>query len=341
MRFEGQSQPGWGGIMQAFLALRRLSLVSAISLSGILLLASPASGAYPGENGRIVFTSTRSGDAQIWSMRPDGSDQVQLTHVPSPALAAFPDTSPDGRHIAFTSNVSGELEIYTIDPDGSHMRRIVRDPKAADFTPRFSPDGERILFYRCQGDVLSPFEAQSGCNLFVVNLDGEGRMTRLTRGQTIQGNGSYSPDGSRIVFESNRKGALDAIWVMHADGTKLRRLTPKRMQAAWADWSPDGSMIVFMDNCCRAHSSIWVMKADGTAMRRITNPPYPHNDIFPAFSPNVKKIVFMSDRGSPDFSQVNVYEVSLRGTELERVAKDIFPTFNCDFCGPSPDWGAN
>ena len=326
--------------MRAMRSIRAVSLGSVLLVAGILAQPISARAAYPGSNGRLIFPSTISGSLQIWSMLPDGTGQTQLTHVPISAVAEFPDASPDGKKIAFTSDVTGELELYTMNSDGSALTRITHDPKAADVTPRFSPDGTKLLFYRCPGRALSPFSGNfGGCNVWVMNADGTGGRTKLTTGEAISGNASYSPDGSKIVFESTRNGAADAIWVMDASGENLHRLTPKKMQAAWADWSPDGTKIVFMDNCCRPHSSLWLMNPDGSGLTRLTEPPGQRNDIFPSFAPAGDKIVFTSDRPHPG-GGLGVYTVNLDGTAITRVPADVFPDLACDFCGPNADWAA-
>ena len=65
---------------------------------------------------RIVFSSTRDGNSEIYSMNADGSDQTRLTSHPS--ADAFPAWSPDGDRIAFTSNRDGKFEIYVMNADG-------------------------------------------------------------------------------------------------------------------------------------------------------------------------------------------------------------------------------
>ena len=84
---------------------------------GFLAAVGPAQGAYPGANGRIAFESNRDGNLEIYSMNPDGSDQVNLTN--DPAEDPDPVWSPDGTRIAFVTASEGHRNIYVMNADGS------------------------------------------------------------------------------------------------------------------------------------------------------------------------------------------------------------------------------
>src|SRR5947209_2879907 len=69
------------------------------------------------QNDRIVFTSNRSGTWQIYTMNPDGSDQIQVTNlaaVTDDTRSAFPSISPDGRQIAFNYNAGAGPDLYVV-----------------------------------------------------------------------------------------------------------------------------------------------------------------------------------------------------------------------------------
>ncbi|MCP4968101.1 MAG: hypothetical protein GY926_23055 [bacterium] len=108
----------------------------------------------------------------------------------------------------------------------------------------------------------------------------------------------WSPDGTQILFSSNRSGDSD-LWVMHSDGSNPQRLTDTASNEPAASWSPDGSTIVFgRDN------DIWVMDSDGANERELLARPSP--DSAPAWSPDGTKIVFVSwEAGIDDVSVMN------------------------------------
>jgi TolB protein len=166
-------------------------------------------------DGRVVFTSVRDGDMEIYSMNGDGGDVRRLTHRPGPDGGPF--FSPDGRRVVFRGHplapgaelndfkaLLGEglwhptsLEIFVMDADGSHLTQVTT-LGGANFAPYFTPDGQRIIFASNHDDPKGrDFE------LYLVNVDGTG-LERVTYNPTFDGFPMFSPDGRRLVFASNR-----------------------------------------------------------------------------------------------------------------------------------------
>jgi len=133
--------------------------------------ADPASGLEE----RIVFHSDAEGNAEIYSMRPDGGDVRRLTY--HPADDSCPMISPDGRKIAFLSSRDGNDEIYVMDPDGGGPIRLTRTPYN-EGPPRWSSDGRKIISW-----AMNPVENAPG-NIFVMDSDGAHTrwLTRADRG---------------------------------------------------------------------------------------------------------------------------------------------------------------
>lgn len=117
---------------------------------------------------RLVFQSNRDGNPEIYVMRADGSDVVQITHTARGIVNNAPDWSPDGQRIVFVSDRDGNLEIYTMRPDGSEVTRLTND-NAADVDPEWSSDGTMIIFDR---DVQ--FVNKVVPQLFIMRSDGTG-----------------------------------------------------------------------------------------------------------------------------------------------------------------------
>jgi Tol biopolymer transport system component len=183
--------------------------------------------------------------------------------------------------VVFHSNRDGPIEIYTMHSDGSNVRRLTNNP-GQDQTPRWSPDGSRIVFGSFRGGA--PRE------LYIMNADGSDQR-RLTSLGTSPGLPDWSPDGSRIVFHAARGDGNFDIFVMNADGTDVRRLTHTDSNLR-PRWSPDGARIVFdwlqhAAGCC---SRIAVMNADGTGQRILTHDGV--QDQEPSWSPDGSRLVF-------------------------------------------------
>ena len=164
---------------------------------------------------RIVFTSARDGDLELYSMAPDGSDVIRLTDRPGFDGGAF--YSPDGSKIIWRAHYPGEgpeledyrrllsqgllrpgeLEIYIMDADGSNQRQLTQ-LGGANFAPYWHPSGEKIVFSSNHHDPDGrDFE------IYMINLDGSG-LTRITYSEGFDGFPVFSPDGQHLVFGSNR-----------------------------------------------------------------------------------------------------------------------------------------
>jgi Tol biopolymer transport system component len=146
-------------------------------------------------------------------------------------------------------------------------------------------------------DRDTPFNPE----IYVMNADGSS-PTRLTTNAVFDARPAWSPDGSKIAFESQRDGQ-NAVWVMYADGSAATRLSPhSAMEPAW---SPDGGKVAFsMDG------GIFVINANGTGGTQLTSQPSGTPDGQPAWSPDGTKIAFLRST-NPGY---DIYVMSSDGT---------------------------
>lgn len=175
------------------------------------------------------------GTGSVWVMDADGSNQVELT--PESSVFSHPAWSPDGRFIAFVSNRVGNNELYLIRPDGTGKRRLTYTPLAQEDHPNWSPDGTMLVYEACADDSW-PCVGSAKFDVFVMRRDGTGR-TRLTDHPKIDGQPAWSPDGTEIVFRSDRAANGTQLWKMDADGTNLVQLTFAEAEGGVdPDWQP-------------------------------------------------------------------------------------------------------
>ena len=237
---------------------------------------------YSRDGTKIAFTSTRDGNFEIYVMDANGSNQTRLTtnHPHADVNASF---SPDGK-IAFNSNRNGNHEIYVMDakdevnnetgdptPDGNgdNLKRLTANI-ATEFQPVFSPDGAKIAFVSGRDD---------NSNIYMMSAadsdnDGNGdNLKRLTKNTASDDSPSFSPDGTKILFTSERAGNTE-IYRMKAkpEGRKNRPRNLTNNEARDLDpvFSPDGTQIAFATDR-DGNGEIYRMKADGTNLVRLTN----------------------------------------------------------------------
>lgn len=167
---------------------------------------------------RIVFTSTRDGDPELYLMDIDGKHPVRLTTSKGYDGGAF--FSPDGKRLVYRANHPEgadelakydelvkehlvrptRLELFVMDIDGKNNRQVTSNGKA-NFAPFFHPDGKRIIFSSNQADPKG-----RDFDLFLINDDGAGQE-QVTFNDSFDGFPMFTRDGKRLVFASNRGAA--------------------------------------------------------------------------------------------------------------------------------------
>src|SRR6266699_2731204 len=207
-----------------------------------------------GGAGKITFQSNRSGNFDIFVMNADGSGVTQVTSHPFDEY--LPLFSPDGSRIVF-GRCHGICDIVVINADGSGLVRVL----GPDFVTDWSPDGRQLMIVSNRdGDY----------ELYATPLDGS-PVTKLTDNTADDNAGTgWSPDGSRIAFDSDLDGPDRDIFVMNADGTGVTDLTHDDVvNEGGAAWSPDGRQLAF-DSDRDGDLQIFTMNADGSGVTQLT-----------------------------------------------------------------------
>ena len=161
----------------------------------------------------VLIRLASGGSSDIYVTGRAGGELRRLTT--SRGIDTNPAWSPNGREIAFTSSRSGTPQLYVMDAEGTNVRRITW---AGDYNDgaAWHPEGTAIAY---------SYREKRGSRFDIAVVDvvtGESRL--LTEAPGSHESPSFSPDGRRIVFESNRTGRRQ-IWVMSASGHDLRQLT--------------------------------------------------------------------------------------------------------------------
>ncbi len=228
--------------------------------------------------GRIVFTSTRDGNTEIYAMDADGGNQKRLTN--NPADDSDPAWSPDRTKIAFVSNRNrGFVQIHVMDADGKNP--ISLTDGQWEKHPEWSLDGRKIAF--------TSRNAQGVGQIAVMDTNGH-NLLKLTEGEKP----SWSPDGKRVAFELRNEEQHSQIHVINVNGqgfVSLTRDLPRKTEPAW---SPDGRKIAYVASE-EGFYQIYVMNADGKNHKRLTNNRIHKrvDNIQPTWSPDGRTISYV------------------------------------------------
>ncbi len=248
----------------------------------------------PAGPGAIAFVSNRSGNWEVYTMRPDGTALTNVSR--SEAGDHFPRWIAGGTRLAFLSqrgDDSGGWRRFEAQRDGRDPLPVplgsrIGAPDAGDF-PEVHPSGSYLVYAA---------ERDGEQDLFVARFDGGGER-RLAAAPGADSRPRWSPDGERVLFVSERDGNPE-LYVVGFDGTGLTRLTEQPGVDRYGRWSPDGRWIVFASDADTGDSlELYRMRADGSGLERLT-----HNDAEdgePSFSPDGRLLAFRSNAsGNPE-----------------------------------------
>lgn len=317
--------------------------------------AVPAEATFAGENGRIAFrrflNEERSWGA-VFTIRPDGSGERQVTHPPEGYVDRNPDVSPDGRRIVFEREGPDTDEVFVVNADGSGLKWLTphssdikcddNNPSICSGTPGWSPDGRHIVFRRAYGAIVDDLiDLQA---LFVMNADGSGvrQLTQRKRPHLGEdGEPQWSPDGRRIVFQrSNVRGALPvdgvALWILDLRTGRERRLTDFDLRAGdTPDWSPDGKRILFHSNQfgpSDVSANLYTIRANGTGLKQLTfETGGAVNYLGSSYSPDGKWLT-VGRRPATGGVNADVFIMRVDGTDIRQVTHTLL-------YDSYPDWG--
>jgi len=254
---------------------------------------------------KIYFDSSRSGNREIWSMDPDGSNQKQLTFYKS--ISMRPSVSPDATMLLYTTDIrSGWLIRLQSLVTGGRLP-FSNPPGTLNWTPDFTPDGKRIVF-------ASNTAKEGEQEILIADLDGR-NVNRLTFGGRTNTEPRVNPKtGTEIVFVSGRSG-MPQIYKMSIDGTDIQRLTDGEGEAVNPAWHPDGQHIVFAWTRGFAPGNYNIFWMD-VATRQYVQLTYgAGRNESPCWAPDGRHLVFSSNRDGG----MQIWTMLADGTQLQKL----------------------
>jgi TolB protein len=234
---------------------------------------------------QVAFTSDRDGDPEIYRVGLDGAGLERLTRTPG--RDAHPAWSPDGRQIVFQSpRNDGQTRLFLMNADGTNQRPITANTGFCG-VPAWSPDGRRLAF-QCSDSMTTFGTAKAPWRVFTLDLPDGAPMVR-TSGPGNDQVPNWSPDGSRLVFYSDRSG-VDQLYTLELVTGTIAQITRPPGAYRGAAFAPDGRQIGFLFYPTAGPADIYVMNLDGTSRRRVTTLGLEHG--LPLFSPDGARILF-------------------------------------------------
>ena len=264
--------------------------------------------------------------SSIFLLSLDSSEVRRLTSPRDSVGDYNPVFSPDGRTLAFNRGSQGVTAIYTVPVSGGEEKHLISgvqfgwglawtaDGRDIVFAkagwladagwlwkiPRGGGEPERLQFGQegvepsIQGNRLVYARQTANINIWRRKLHSvsAGPSDRFIFTTRIESGPQFSPDGSKIAFESTRSGAYE-IWMCRSDGSGLVQLTRFNSSTGTPRWSPDGQQIVF-DSRAPGNAEIFVVDARGGTPRRLTSEP--SSEVVPSWSQDGRWIYFASDR---------------------------------------------
>lgn len=225
--------------------------------------------------------------------------------------------------ITFMSTRDGNFEVYSMKANGDSAVNLTCN-KATEYGFSYAP-GKRLVFYsnRDENDEI-----------YIMEADGK-KVTNLTNHPAADRISSVSPDGSKIVFSSNRDGKTSNLYAMNVDGTEVKSLTSNNNFEDGPSWSPDGKRILFSRDLKSVDESashvisngeVFIIDADGGNEQRLTD--RPGFDGGPQFSPDGSKIAFYGKTAEGNYE---IFVMNADGSNIINLTEDELEDY-------SPSW---
>lgn len=264
--------------------------------------------------GKIVYTCQTAGN-QICMINADGTGFRQLTG--DPVRHWYASLSPDGGSVLYSAYVKDNVyEIYELNLVSGSVTRLTEELGIL-LAPEISPDGGSVVFTRADGS--------GDPQIWIMDRDGGNPRPLFAPGWDP----TWSPDGTQILFASDRDGA-NQLFVVNLDGSGLRRVTNFDSLRGRSDWSPDGAWMVTY-NGPAWHREVFIFRPDFSGLRRLS--PEGGNSQGPSFSPDGKWVAFTAYFDHPgDDLGCEIYIIRVDGTDLRRLTDN-------DYCDYQPRWG--
>ena len=280
---------------------------------------------------KILFTSTRDGNREVYMMNPDGSEQVNLTQHPAGDLNAV--WSPTGEQILFVSDRQGTRvrDLYLMDADGSNVRRVFKRKIMADRTnPAWAPGSKQFAYWSVDWNRLK-------FGLYLGTF-GEEDAERIGNGISP----AWSPDGSEIVCSLSRHPHEAQLTFINVHTrTEEQPLSWKTLRRQYEpSWAATGGRLAFsgnrhplpaildrdLHNAWKDKQAIFIVNRDGAGLQQLVEEAGPAAHL-PALSPDGSQVLYTQEING----QLQIFKIDVNtGVRTQLTRGGIFFQANAD-----------
>jgi len=242
---------------------------------------------------KILFTSTRDGNRDVYIMNPDGSEQVNLTRHRAEDM--YPVWSPTGEQILFVSDRRGVRDLYLMDPDGTNVRHIFKKKiEARRERPTWSPDGKQIAYMHVDWN-----KGTAGMYIATLGRQEEEHVESCW-------SPAWAPDGTEIACDVSDPARTWIIFI-NVRTRKQEHLLSKKVLPWQQDpsWSARGDRLAFsgnnnplpvildrdLHNAWKAKQTIFIVNRDGTELQQLVDEAGFYAQ-YPALSPDGEQVLY-------------------------------------------------
>ena len=271
---------------------------------------------------KILFTSRRDGNLEVYTMNPDGSEQVNLTQHPALDLEAA--WSPTGEQILFVSDREGTRDLYLMDADGANVRRVLEKKRVAWRTaPTWSPDGKQFAYQLKDWNFI-----EGGLYLGTFGEEDDEFIAKYSEP-------AWSPDGSVIAGSIAQEPGAQLMF-LNVHTREVEQPIPNEALLFQFDpsWSAAGDRLAVAGNKhplpaildrdlhreWKDKQTIYIVNRDGTGLRQLVEEAGRDAE-YPELSPDGSEVLY-----TQGFAAVFIFKVDVNSgtrTQLTHTGGDF------------------